>query len=129
MEPQFLSITDVLELHTDSIERYGGDAAVRDIGLLESALAQPQAGFGGEYAHDSIPAMAAAYAFHIVKNHPFVDGNKRTGAMAAFAFLRLNGFQISATNDQFQDMILGIAEGRLSKAAATVFFEEFAKEE
>jgi death-on-curing protein len=72
-EPLFLDVEDVLALHADQLEVYGGSPGLRDRGLLESAVAQPQASFGGEFANEGLFAMAAAYLFHIVKNHPFVD--------------------------------------------------------
>lgn len=83
MEPLFLSLDEVVEIHGQQIDRYGGSPGIRDSGGLQSALATPQATFGGEYLHQSMPAMAAAYLFHIYQNHPFVDGNKRVGANAA----------------------------------------------
>ena len=89
MEPLFLSLEEVLEIHRQQIERYGGASGVRDLSLLESAVAQPQAGFSSEFLHASIPAMAAAYLFHICRNHPFVDGNKRVAASAAITFLTI----------------------------------------
>ena len=79
--PRFLSVDDVLVLHAIAIEDQGGDPLLRDHGLLESAVATPAQQFGGQYLHEDIPAMAAAYAFHICKNHPFADGNKRTAKM------------------------------------------------
>lgn len=81
-EIRFLSPEDVLSLHEMQIERYGGSAGIRDRGLLESAIGQPQASFGGEYVHHGFYEMAAAYAFHIAENQPFVDGNKRTALTA-----------------------------------------------
>ena len=87
---EFLSVEDVLLLHADQVNLYGGDHGVRDPGLLESAVAQARASFGGEYLHTDILEMAAAYLYHIVQSHPFVDGNKRTGLIAALAFLDLN---------------------------------------
>ena len=83
MEPTFLSLDEVLEIHGQQIERYGGSAGLRDAAGLESAVATPQATFAGEFLHTSIPAMAAAYLFHLCQNHPFIDGNKRAGANAA----------------------------------------------
>jgi death-on-curing protein len=77
MEPAFLSLDEVLEIHAQQIERYGGSAGLRDAAGLESAIATPQATFGGEFLHTSIRAMAAAYLFHLCQNHPFIDGNKR----------------------------------------------------
>jgi len=78
MSPEFLAIEDVLDIHALQLARYGGPDGLRDQGLLESALAQPQATFGGGFVHDGLFPMAAAYLFHIVSNHPFIDGNKRT---------------------------------------------------
>jgi death on curing protein len=76
--PKFLALELVLELHRDQIESFGGSPGIRDQGLLESALAQPEATFGGEYLHSTIPDQAAAYLYHLALNHPFIDGNKRT---------------------------------------------------
>jgi death-on-curing protein len=122
MPPIFLDISDVLEIHRDQIERYGGDDGVRDMNLLESALAMPGAGVRGQLIHTSLSEMAAAYLYHIVKNHPFVDGNKRTGAMAAFTFLKLNGLTLKASPEEFENLIRQIAEGKADKATAADFF-------
>lgn len=78
----FLTVDDVLTLHADQIARFGGRAGIRDIGLLESALGMPLATFQSEFLHPSLAEMAAAYLFHIARNHPFLDGNKRVGLMA-----------------------------------------------
>lgn len=86
-EARFLSVEDVIEIHTDQIERYGGSLGVRDVELLRSAVGMPEAGFGDQYFHAGLFEMAAAYLYHIVQNHPFIDGNKRAGTMAAFVFL------------------------------------------
>ncbi len=93
-EPLFLDVEDIIEIHTTQLEVYGGSAGLRDRGLLESAVAQPQTSFDGEFVHDGLFAMAAAYLFHIVSNHPFVDGNKRAGMLAAVVFLDVNGITI-----------------------------------
>jgi len=89
-DPVFLSLDEILEIHAEQVERYGGSSGLRDAAGLESAVATPQATFGGEFLHASIPAMAAAYLFHICQNHPFIDGNKRTAANAAITFLLMN---------------------------------------
>ena len=81
MSPESLTTEDIFDIHDMQLGRYGGGEGLRDQGLLESALAQPRATFGGDFVHDSLFAMAAAYLFHIVSNHPFVDGNKRTGLL------------------------------------------------
>ena len=124
MGPKFLTLARVLEVHRESIEQYGGDFGVRDMGLLESALAQPRAGFGGRYLHEDLAAMAAAYLYHIVKNHPFVDGNKRTGALAAFVFLEMNKVEFDAEESQYEKQVFALARGEIDKAAVTEFFRE-----
>jgi len=101
MSIDFLSVEDVLELHANQVDLYGGEHGVRDMGLLESAAAQAQAGFGGEYLHTGIFEMASAYLFHIVQNHPFIDGNKRAGAVAALVFLDINHVEIDAARGLF----------------------------
>lgn len=116
--PDFLDIEDVLELHAVQLARYGGAGGVRDRGLLESAVAQPQASFDGAFVHDGLFAMAAAYLFHLVQNHPFVDGNKRTGLLAALVFLDLNGISIAHGSPGLYDLTLGVAEGRITKIEA-----------
>lgn len=124
MEPIFLSLDEVLQIHTDQIERYGGSPGIRDLGLLESAIAMPQAGFGSQRLHADLFEMASAYLFHIVRNHPFVDGNKRAGAAAALVFLRLNGFTVHATNAALVKVVLDVAERKLDKAAVAEFFRK-----
>jgi death-on-curing protein len=119
----FLTLDDVMALHATRIERYGGSLGIRDMGLLQSALAMPAATFGGQFLHSGIHEMAAAYVFHIVKNPPFVDGNKRAGLAAAIAFLELNGHRLDADPDELADTILAVADGTLSKAQLTVFLE------
>ena len=88
---------------------------MRDVGLLESAVAQPEAMFGGEYLHPDLSAMAAAYLFHIVKNHPFVDGNKRTGATAAVTFLLLNGVLLDLPKGALAEIVLDVVSGEIDK--------------
>jgi death-on-curing protein len=122
MTPDFLSLAEVLEIHRDQIERYGGKTGIRDLGLLQSALAMPAAGFGNRYLHGDLFEMAAAYLFHIVRNHPFVDGNKRTGAVAALVFLSLNGMEIEASEDIFEQTVRAVAEGNTDKSAIAEFF-------
>jgi death on curing protein len=122
--PKFLSLVDVLEIHSDQIERYGGEPGLRDHGLLDSALAMPAAGIKDQYLHEDICAMAAAYLFHIVKNHPFVDGNKRAGAMAAFVFLGLNGLALDAPEPAYEQLVLSVAESRAGKDEIAEFFRK-----
>lgn len=119
----FLSLAEVVAIHEDMIYRYGGARGLRDVRLLESAVGMPQATFGGEYLHDGIPAMAAAYCFHVVGNHPFLDGNKRTGAASANVFLEMNGWTLEANNDACADLVLGVASSRIDKRTAIAFFQ------
>ena len=113
-----------MELHHDQIRRYGGLEGLRDSGLLQSALAMPQSGFGDQYFHQDLYEMAAAYLFHIVSNHPFLDGNKRVGVMAAFTFLKLNGIILAAPQPSFEKLVLAVAEGKADKAAIAAFFRK-----
>jgi death on curing protein len=121
-EPDFLGLDEVIEIHHDQIKRYGGHPGIRDIELLKSAIAMPAARFGGDYLHTDIYEKAAAYLFHIVRNHPFIDGNKRTGAVAAVVFLMINGIEVDADEDSFGRMVLLAAEGKMDKAAIAQFF-------
>lgn len=124
MSPQFLTLAEILEIHHDQIVRYGGSLELRDAGLLEAARAMPEQSFGGQYLHPELPAMAAAYLFHLVKNHPFVDGNKRVGAAAAVVFLNLNDLCLNCTQDEYYALTLGVADSSISKEAATAFFQK-----
>jgi len=118
----FLSREEVLLIHADMILRYGGTSGLRDEGLLSSALAMPEAGFDKQYLHPDIPAMAAAYVFHLVNDHPFVDGNKRVGAMTAYVFLEINGHDLTAAEEAFELLVMGVANGVMTKDAVVEFF-------
>lgn len=98
--PEFLEIADILDIHEILIEQFGGMFGVREEGLLESALSQPQATFFGELLHPTIHEQAAAYLYHIAKNHPFLDGNKRRAYGAMEAFLRLNGYNLKLSDEE-----------------------------
>lgn len=122
MEPTFLTIDEVLAIHRDQIARYGGSEGVRDWSLLQSAIAMPAATFGGHFLHCDLCEMAAAYLFHIVQNHPFIDGNKRVGTVAAYVFLSLNDMRLTADNDSYADMVFTVARGETPKSAVAEFF-------
>jgi death-on-curing protein len=126
-EPLFLDVDDVIEIHATQLEVHGGSPGLRDRGLLESAVAQPQAAFGGEFAHHGLFAMAAAYLFHIVSNHPFVDGNKRAGLLAALVFLDINGVAVDHPSEALYELTMSVAEGRLQKAAIAGELERITK--
>lgn len=113
--PRFLDAEAVLRLHARQIERFGGTTGVRDAGLLDSALAQPQATFGGELLHPTLAEQAAAYLYHLSKNHPFVDGNKRTAFAVMDTFLRVNRKRLLLTNDDAYDLVMQVAQGQIDK--------------
>jgi death-on-curing protein len=121
MEPKFLKIGKIRQIHESVIREYGGSLGIRDIGLLESAIAMPRASFGGQFLHEDLYAMAAAYLFHLVQNHPFIDGNKRVGGAAALAFLDLNGVEVIADEDEFADLVLAVAQSQADKEQIAAF--------
>jgi len=123
MAPVFLSLDEVIEIHWDMIERYGGSTGIRDMGLLQSAVAMPRAGFGSEFLHVDLFEMAAAYLFHIIQNHPFIDGNKRVGTAAAMVFLELNGVEVKVSNALLAATVLDLAQGKIAKATIAEFLK------
>jgi death-on-curing protein len=114
-EPYFLTVEDVEELHAESLSRFGGSHGIRDRGLLESAVATPQAGFGGAYLHATVFDMAAAYVFHIAENQPFIDGNKRAALGAALVFLALNDVDVDDPDERLYLALISIATRQLDK--------------
>lgn len=106
------------------LARYGGAEGVRDLDLVESAIHQPGAGFGGERFCKDLPEMAVAYQFYLTKNHGFVDGNKRTGTAAAVVFLKMNGVRLKPDEDGIADLALRIAANQATMEEATTFFRE-----
>ena len=125
-EPVFLTFAEIIEIHDYQISHFGGASGVRDIELLKSAIGMPSATFGGEYLHPSIIEMAAAYLYHLVENHPFVDGNKRVGAMAALVFLDSNGYEFDASDADFTAMVLKVASGEMMKSEISMFLRRHA---
>ncbi len=125
---QFLGLQEVLEIHRDQVTRYGGTAGIRDLDLLKSALGMPGATFNGEFLHTDVYEMAAAYLFHLVRNHPFLDGNKRVGAVAALVFLTLNGHDFQAPEDNLAETVLAVARGEIGKSEVTVFLRRWSAE-
>jgi death-on-curing protein len=117
--PTFLTLEQVMRLHDMQLERYGGLAGVRDQGLLESAVAMRAASFGGEFLHTDLFAMAAAYLFHIARDHPFTDGNKRTALHATYVFLRLNGFRLDADAGALYGLTMRVASSATGKDEIT----------
>lgn len=111
----FLTLDEAIDVHMDLVSRYGGHPGIRDINLLLSALAMPQASFAGEFLHRDIFEAAAAYAFHICNNHPFIDGNKRTALACALVFLELNAIETRDPDGTLYVAMINVASGCLSK--------------
>lgn len=125
---RFLNAVEVQEIQQYQIRNFGGDYGLRDKALLESAIGGIQLTFGGQYLYPDIYSQAAAYLYHICKNHPFVDGNKRAGAMTAVVFLELNGYHFNAPPDAFANLVIDVASGKIQKSEIAEFFKKYAKE-
>jgi death-on-curing protein len=125
----FLTLAEIIEIHADQFRRYGGQAGLRDLALLESALAQPEASFAGEWLHGDHYAMAAAYAYHLCQNHPFIDGNKRTGLAAALVFLELNGITALDPRGRLKNAMIRIASDKMSKDDFTKLLTRLPRQE
>ena len=126
-EPPFLTIDQILTFHHDQLELYGGQDGIRDLGLLQSAIAQPEASFGGKFLHSFPFGMAAAYAFHIAENQPFIDGNKRTALDSALTFLELCGITIDDSDGRLYHAMIDIGLKRLSIDGMEALFKSLIK--
>ncbi len=115
-----LTVEIVVEIHAEAVARFGGVGGVRESALLESAVAAPQATFGGSSPYQDLPEVAAAYLYYLCRNHPFTDGNKRAALGACIVFLRLNGIEPRADGPEWEDLVMGIAAGSLDRDEATV---------
>jgi death-on-curing protein len=127
--PKFLTFDQVITLHQMQIDEFGGSPGVKDEGLLASALAQAESGFGDEYFHKDLYEMAAAYLFHLIKNHAFNDGNKRIAAITAAVFLEVNGLQVIAEEDEFEKLVMDAAQSLRNKEQIAEFFRKNTKSE
>jgi len=124
---KFLTLSEVLMILEDQISNYGGIYGVRDKNLLSSAIYMPEASFDGKYLHETIPAMAAAYTFHICQNHPFIDGNKRVALASSLVFLDINGYEINCKNETLYNEIINVAKGEVKKEELIKFYERYSK--
>jgi death-on-curing protein len=113
---RYLTLGELIELHRRIIEQSGGADGFHDLGLAESALAQPQITYGGAELYSTLPEKAAALCFSLVMNHPFVDGNKRIGHAAMEVFLMMNGLELTADVDESESVILRLAAGEFERA-------------
>ena len=127
MEPLFLSLEKILEIHQIQIREFGGSDGLRDVGILHSAVAMPAAQFGGQYLHPDIHEMAAAYLYHIALNHAFVDGNKRVAAMATDVFLLMNGILLTASPAEMVRITLEVAQRKMEKPEIAAFFKKHSR--
>jgi death-on-curing protein len=114
-----LTVEIVREIHAEAIGRFGGSDGVREMALLESAVAAPQASFGGGSPYRDIAEVAAAYLFYLCKNHPFIDGNKRAALGACIVFLRLNGIESESDGPAWEELTLAVASSEIDRDEAT----------
>jgi death-on-curing protein len=121
---RYLSFGEIVDLHQALLDQTGGATGIRDLGGLESALAQPRATFGGVDLHETIVQKAAALGFSLTLNHPFVDGNKRVAHAAMDVFLVLNGLELVGTVDEQERLMLGLADGQITREQLTEWLEE-----
>lgn len=120
----FVPSSVVIKIHDDLIQQFGGASGIRDASLLDSALHMPEAQFGGEFLHTTIYEMAAAYAFHICKNHPFLDGNKRTAYSVMLLFLSLNDFDFVDDDQEYYAVMMAVANGEMTKQQLSEWLEK-----
>jgi death on curing protein len=122
-EPLWMELSDAVVAHDLELAAHGGSTGIRDAGLLESALARPRNIWAYAESPPALTTLAAAYAFGISSNHPFVDGNKRTALLVSFAFLDVNGWEVTATQEDAYLTILGLAAGEVSEDQLAAWFE------
>jgi death-on-curing protein len=120
----YLTLDQVLEIHAEAIRRHGGDPAIHDLGLVDSAVAQPQMTFGGVDLYPTLVEKAAALGFSLTTNHGFKDGNKRVGFAALDIFLRLNGYKVEAAVDDAEAESLGVADHKITRDAFTTWVRQ-----
>ena len=125
---RYLTIAEALEIYQRVMQQTGGLVGIRDLGLLASAIAQPYMTFGGNELYPSLAEKAAALGFALIKNHPFADGNKRSGHAVMESFLALNDYEINASTDEQVEVILSLASGNLSREEFTEWLSNHIQE-
>lgn len=120
----YLSVRQVLHLHALQTERFGGSGGVRDRGAAEAAVARPRQTFGGEDLYRDLADKAGALLHSLIQNHPFVDGNKRVGAMAMELFLLVNGHELVVGDREFEELVLSVARGELGAEAIAIWIRQ-----
>ncbi len=121
---KFIELKDVIAYHDDVIRKYGGLNGVRDKNLLESSVESPKSTMFGAFLYETVYDMAAAYLYHLVQNHPFLDGNKRTGAGIALTFLQINKVKLILKQDQYEELVLRVAQGECLQDEISEFFRK-----
>lgn len=124
---RFLSLTEVNRFHEDQLSRFGGLYGIRSQEILKATTLEPQMTFDGKYLYCDLFEMATCYLFGIIKNHPFLDGNKRTGILCAIAFLRYNGINIRPSQDVFYQLAMKIASSNIDKSTVTTILKTIAQ--
>ena len=124
---KFLTLSEVLLILDDQIKNYGGKYGIRDINLLSSAIYMPESSFRGQYLHETIPAMAAAYAFHICQNHPFIDGNKRVALASSLVFFDINEYELNCKEETLYNKIMDMAKSEMKKEELIKFYEKHSR--
>jgi death on curing protein len=121
---KFLTVDEVIEIHAAMIQKQGGLDGIRDMGLLLSAVEMPKAAMFGEYLHKTLCDKAATYLFHIICNHAFLDGNKRTGSAAALIFLDMNNVELNLDEREYEELVVKVAQSKMRKEEISAFFEK-----
>ena|SRR4030065_1878960 len=126
-QPEFLTLAEVIAIHQDQIDNYGGKSGIRDLSLLSSAIAVPQSTFNKKFLHEDLFDMAAAYAYHICQNHPFIDGNKRVALVSALVFLDFKDIDIYDPHNILYNAMMDIASHKMSKKELSNIFRKLSK--
>jgi len=124
---KFLTLSEVLLILEDQIRNYSGVYGVRDLNLLSSAIYMPESSYNGAYLHETIPAMAAAYTYHICQNHPFIDGNKRAALACALVFFDINGYKFNCDDEILYNKIIELSKGNVKKDELIKFYKKYSR--
>jgi death-on-curing protein len=127
LQPEFLTLAEVIAIHQNQIDMYGGESGIRDLSLLNSAIAVPQSTYDNKFLHEDLFDMAAAYAYHLCQNHPFIDGNKRVALVSALVFLDLNETDINDPDNILYKAMMDIASEKMSKKNLANIFKKLSK--
>lgn len=123
LKPAFLTLKEVMDIHDEMVRRYGGKRGIRDSALLESSLTMPRTGIVGQYLHNSLFEMAAAYLFHFSRNRPFFSANDRIAVAAALVFLRVNGYEVHGPAQELHDLVNAVVQQKADKEIVAWFFQ------